>query len=250
MSKAESTEKVLEGASLVKAAAAYVKDRFLKGLAPKYLFHNYAYAEEISEIAGKLAKASGLSEADQTQLMVAGYFFPLGYVGGHQEFAGRSAAMLEDWARNEKVELVTKAGNAAQWIKGVLTATSEDELPVRLLHDAIWSWLGRKRYERRADLLQLEREAIKGKTGDPISFGEEMQELLLNFQYLTRVGKECFDSRRRKNVSLQQTANYKVEEKEVKAKTGKNFGRGIDTMYRTAFRNHINLSRIADGKAN
>ena len=77
-----------------------------------------------------------------------------------------------------------------------------------------------------------------------------MQDLLLNFNYLTAEGKKDFDTRRRKNVGEQQSNNYKIQQKEVKAKTGKNFGRGIDTMYRTSFRNHITLSRIADGKAN
>lgn len=250
MSKTETQLLLEKQEQLIQKAATFVKDRFIKGLAPKYLFHNFTYAKEVAGKAGALAKAAGLSEADQAQLVIAGYFYPLGYVGGHKEFAGRSAAMFEDWARNEKIELVTKAGNAASWIKKVAEATKEDELPVRLLHDAVWSWLGRKRYERRAGLLQLEREAIKGKVGDPVEFGKEMQAFLLNFQYLSTVGKEEFDIRRRKNVGNQQSANYKVAEKEVKAKTGKNFGRGIDTMYRTAFRNHINLSRIADGKAN
>ena len=234
----------------VQQAADYVKARFIKGLSPKFLFHNFAYAKEVAEKVGELAIAAGLSPGEQAQLIIAGYFYPLGYVGGHKQFTERSAAMLEDWARSEKIELVTKAGNAAAWIKKVPEATQDDELPVRLLHDAVWSWLGRKRYQRRAELLQLERESIKGKVGDPVRFGEEMQDFLLHFQYLSTVGKEEFDARRRKNVGVQQADNYKVEQKEVKAKTGKNFGRGIDTMYRTAFRNHINLSRIADGKAN
>ncbi len=250
MSKTETKKKEVDHKKLVKQAAGYVKDRFMKGLAPKYLFHNFAYAEEIADKAGTLADDAGLSEADQAQLTIAGYFYPLGYVGGHKDFLERSAAMLEDWARAEEVELVTKAGDAASWLRKVAEASAEDDLHTRILHDAVWSWLGRKRYERRAELLQLEREAINGKVGDPIKFGEEMQKSLLNFQYLSRVGKEAFDKRRRKNVGAQQAANYKVEQKEVKAKTGKNFGRGIDTMYRTAFRNHINLSRIADGKAN
>lgn len=235
---------------LVQQAADYVKERFLKSLAPQYLFHNYAYAEEVADKAGVLADEAGLPEADKAQLVIAGYFYPLGYVGGHKDFTERSAAMLEDWGRREQIELVTKAGNAATWLRKVPDASPEDTLHARILHDAVWNWLGRKRYQRRAELLQLEREAINGKVGDPVRFGEEMQQFLLNFQYLSKVGKEAFDKRRRKNVGAQQSANYKIEQKEVKAKTGKNFGRGIDTMYRTAFRNHINLSRIADGKAN
>ncbi|MEM9258964.1 MAG: Pycsar system effector family protein [Bacteroidota bacterium] len=239
-----------EGKALAKRAAAYVKSRFNESLPPQYLFHNFAYAEEVAEQAEELAAAAETSDETRCLLTIAGYFYPLGYVTGQDQLAERSATALEQWAEEEGLSLATNAGNAADWIRAVPKATDADQLPVRLLHDAVWSWLGRKRCDRRADLLLVEREAIENETCDPIEFGEEMRDLLLNIQYLTLVGKEAFDSRRRKNVSSRQSTNYKIQEQEVKAKTGKNFGRGIDTMYRTAFRNHINLSRIADGKAN
>lgn len=252
MSKDDSKDKPVakKEAPFLAAASEYVRERFLSELAPKYIFHNYAYAEEVADKARKLGKASQLKAEEVDRLVLAAWFYPLGYVGGHKKFIQRSADALREWADREKVNLDGAYGNAADWITQVPNADSESPLPVRLLHDAAWSWLGRKRYDRRADLLQLERDAIKGKEGDPIRFGEEMQEFLLHFNYLTVVGKEAFDERRSKNVSGQQSNNYKTEQKEVKARTGKNFGRGIDTMYRTAFRNHINLSRIADGKAN
>lgn len=230
----------------VKAAAGYVKERFHAELEPRYLFHNFVYAEEIAEKADELARAAGLPDEQVDQLIVAAWFYPLGYVGGHKGFSARSSSILKEWADLQNFD----AGDGPDWITGVPSATTESPLPVRILHDAAWSWLGRKRYERRADLLQLEKESISQKKGDPIVFGEKMQDLLLHFNYLTAAGKEEYDKRRRKNVSDQQSTNYKVEQKEVKARTGKNFGRGIDTMYRTAFRNHITLSKIADGKAN
>ncbi|MEO0733925.1 MAG: Pycsar system effector family protein [Bacteroidota bacterium] len=236
--------------ALAERAAEYVRQRFNEELAPEYLFHNFAYAEEITEQAAKLAKAAKAGQRIADLLPVAGYFYPLGYIGGHEGVPERSAALLEEWAETEKIDLKTATGSAADWIRRAYDAGPDDALPVRLLHDAAWSWLGRKRYDRRANLLQLERDAIDGRDGDPVRFGREMREFLLHFEYLTVAGKEACDKRRRKNVSSQQSSNYKVQEKEVKAKTGKNFGRGIDTMYRTAFRNHINLSRIADGKAN
>lgn len=239
-----------EGKALAKRAASYVRSRFNESLAPQYLFHNFAFSEEIADKAEELAVSAEATEETRYLLKIAGYFYPLGYVDGEEKAFERSAQALEKWAKQEGFSLNTEAGSAADWIRAVSKASEDDNLPTRLLHDAVWSWLGRKRCDRRASHLQLEREALDKKLSDPIKFGEEMRSLLLNFQYLTLVGKEAFDSRRRKNVSSQQSTNYKIHELEVKAKTGKNFGRGIDTMYRTAFRNHINLSRIADGKAN
>ncbi len=232
--------------TIIDAGRKYVRQRFNAELAPIYLFHNFAYSEEIADKVKELAEEAQIDALTMERLQLAALFFPLGYIGGADNFTQRSATELETFAQGENYE----SGDAAEWIMGVPTATPQSDLPTRLLHDATWNWLGRKRYDRRSDLLQLEREAIEGKQGDPVKFGEEMQEFLLHFNYLTHEGKRAFDVRRRKNVGAQQSNNYKVQQKEVKAKTGKNFGRGIDTMYRTAFRNHINLSRIADDKAN
>jgi len=233
-------------AEAITSAAAFVKERFSTALKPLYLFHNYTYSKEIADKAGELAKLENLAEEPSERLIIAAYFYPLGFIGGDKKVPARSAEEMRKWAEAEGYDLQ----GADAWIPAAWEAKDDSSLPVRILHDAAWSWLGRKRFDRRSDLLQLEREARCGKRGDPIKFGEEMQETLLRFRYLTTSGREEFDVRRRKNVSEQQGNNYKTEQKEVKARTGKNFGRGIDTMYRTAFRNHINLSRIADGKAN
>ena len=232
--------------TIVDTARDHVRARFNEDLDPIFLFHNFAYAEEMEDKMAELAKTAKLDDYTTERLHLAALFYPLGYVGGATGWAERSAEELSAFASQQDYEL----GDAAAWINAAPAASAQSDYPTRLLHDVAWNWLGRKRYDRRANLLQLEREAVDGKQGDPVKFGEEMQDFLLRFNYLTDEGKQEFDARRRKNVSEQQDNNYKVQQKEVKAKTGKNFGRGIDTMYRTAFRNHINLSRIADDKAN
>lgn len=235
---------------LISAAKAFVRSTFIDDLAPKYLFHNYAYATEIEEALAGLLKKTEVAEDVDKLLHVAALFYPLGYVEGAKHHKDTSSVIFKKWAEEQNLNLETADGNAADWILKAGKAEAGDALPIRLLHDAANSWLGRKRFGRRAELLRLEERANAGKHWDPIKFGEKLQQRLLNFNYLTTAGKRAYDERRRENVSTQQTENYKIEEKEVKSRTGKNFGRGIDTMYRTAFRNHINLSRIADGKAN
>ncbi|MEJ2006303.1 MAG: DUF5706 domain-containing protein, partial [Cyclobacteriaceae bacterium] len=66
----------------------------------------------------------------------------------------------------------------------------------------------------------------------------------------TREAKERFDKRRAKNIEEQRESIVKAGKLTVRKKSGKEFGRGIDTLYRSNYRNHINFSSIADGKAN
>lgn len=247
MSKAENNkEDKPEECKALQSARAYVMRRFHEDLAPIYLFHNFTYSSEISEKAIEIGKKEGLNPKEIERLGIAGLFYPLGYIGGHKEAWARSEAEMITWAGLNNYKLTDEK----KWISAVQAATKESPLPVRVLHDAVWSWLGQKRYDRQYDLLRMERGAYEGKAIDPVAFGLEIQETLLHFQYLTGAGREEFDERRCKNVANQYSNNYKTTQDEMKARTGKNFGRGIDTMYRTSFRNHITLSKIADGKAN
>lgn len=228
------------------SARAYVRRRFNEELAPIYLFHNFTYSLEIADEAAGLSAGEGLDDATGERLRIAGLFYPLGYIGGENEVWLRSGTEMRKWAKAEGYQLE----GADKWITAAQKATAESALSVRILHDAAWGWLGRKRYDRHYQLLQIERAGRTGKEGDPIVFGTEMQDKLLHFQYLTINGREEFDKGRRKNATDQHSNNYKITQDEMKARTGKNFGRGIDTMYRVSFSNHITLSKLADGKAN
>lgn len=235
-----------ERGKVLLSAKAYVKRRFNEELAPIYLFHNYSYSVEVADNAAGLAIAEGLTETEAERLQVTGLFYPLGFVGGEGENWLRSCLEMRKWAKAEGYLL----GGADEWITASQKASAESPLPVRILRDAAWGWLGDKRYNKGYDFLQLEREGRTGKKVDPIAFGEEMEDKLLHFKYLTIAGREAFDARRRKNAIDQRKSNYNITQNEMKARTGKNFGRGIDTMYRVSFSNHITLSKLADGKAN
>lgn len=247
---------------LVESAKAYVRSRFNDELDPNFLFHNFAYSDAIASEAKELAEDTpDYAEEDLPLLKVTAYFFPLGYIETDKNAHVVSARMMREW-------LELQSNNADDGQQGGLTpehidrmeswllsaAGKEPEkgpLSAQLLYDATQSWLGRKRYERRGELLRLERQARRAKGEiDPVDFNRELEERILEMDYLTDAGKRKYEKRRRKNVTEIHESTFKLEQKVIKQKSGKNYGRGIDTMYRTAFRNHINLSRIADGKAN
>jgi len=196
------------------SADTFVKRRFNEELPPIFLFHNYTYAEEVADAANKLSVLEGLDEKEVERLRIVALFYPLGFIGGESGAWQRSGEEFMKWA---SVEGYSTKG-ADEWIADSRNATEESELPVRILHDAAWSWLGRKRYERRYDLLQLEREAREGKVGDPVAFGKEMQQKLLHFKYLTISGREKFDQRRYKNATDQHSNNYGITQDEMKAR--------------------------------
>ncbi len=235
--------------SLLKKADSYVQKEVLEKLPKAYLFHNYEHTAEVVGAAKKLAELAGLEEEDTFLLLLAAIFHDLGYVEGYEEHELKSAEMAAAFLQKhgleqEKVELVKKLILSTQ-----ADASPESELE-KILHDACWSFLGRKRFFRRSQLLEMEYEQTREEKISKKKWNRKMLDLQLNTAFLTPYALEEYGSRKNKNTVKQQKELADSRKKSIRKKTGKNFGRGIDTLYRVTLRNHINLSSIADGKAN
>lgn len=234
---------------LLQEADNYVQQQILENLPNTYLFHNYEHTTEVVNSAKKLAKSANLGEEENFQLLMAAIFHDLGYVKSHEGHEKESAAMAAAFLREHGLEK-----KQIDKIKKLILSTKEEEEPEteleKLLHDACWSFLGRKRFFRRAQLLEMEYEQINNVKISKKKWNRRMLDLQLNTAFLTPYALEEYGSRKNKNTVKQQKELADSRKKSIRKKTGKNFGRGIDTLYRVALRNHINLSSIADGKAN
>jgi predicted metal-dependent HD superfamily phosphohydrolase len=234
---------------LLRKADAYVQQEILENLPNAYLFHNYEHTEEVVEAAKKLADSANLSEDNRIILLLAAVFHDLGYVKGHKDHEKSSAQMAEEFLKEQQMEPKTIEEVKKLILSTRKSVTPETELE-KILHDACWSFLGRKRFFRRAQLLEMEYEQVHQKKISKKKWNRKMLDVQLETSFLTPYGLEEYGSRKNKNTVKQQQELADSRKKSIRKKTGKNFGRGIDTLYRVTLRNHINLSSIADGKAN
>jgi predicted metal-dependent HD superfamily phosphohydrolase len=236
----------------LEAVGPYVKDYFFQHLAPFYLYHNFAHVEAIAGEAEKLIKDTNasLSDTDQAAILLAAWFLDTGFARDGKKPYTASADLAEEWMQQQSYDpaLIIRVKGLIQSVESE-QALSND-LASNLLHDARCSWLGRKRFLRRSELLRLEIEHTTKEKKDPAVWAEQMEQLLVSTNFLSRAGQERYEERRIKNVKDQRSEILKERRAAVKRNSGKDYGRGIDTLFRTSFRNHINLSRIADGKAN
>ena len=236
----------------LETVSSFVRDYFFQHLDPSYLYHNFAHVEAIADEVKKLLKDSEeeISEPEQTALLLAAWFLDTGYARNGEQPYQASAELAAEWMQGQNYDqpLIDRVRELIRQVE--LDQPPQDDFAGRILHDARFSWLGRKRFSRRAEMLRLEKEHTEGQEVDIVDWAEEMEKLLVNTSYLTRAGLERYNERRVKNVKSHRSDILKARKDAVKRDSGKNYGRGIDTLYRTSFRNHINLSRIADGKAN
>lgn len=235
--------------SLAERVREAVHRLFLEKLAPAFVYHNYAHAEEVAEVSKKLADEAGLSQEDQEVLLAAAWLFCTGYTQGSEDWCARSQAIAG--------ELLTELGATEEQIdqvQGLIASTQEGAEPAYLLekifHDARFAFLGRKRFARRSQLLRVEKEAVSDEKYTLYRWNQKMLSLQLDTKFYTPWAAAKYHKQRAVNIAKQQESLRSARKVAIRKKTGKDFGRGVDTVYRTTLRNHINLSSIADGKAN
>lgn len=234
---------------ILPSADAYVQAYLQEHLPTSFLFHNYEHAIEVVEVCKKLAKAAALDKKKKDYLLLAAWFQDTGYTKGEENHEVNSASIAKAFLEKkgwtaENIKVIEQLILSTK--KGATLATDLE----KILYDANWSFLGRKRFFDRSNLLRLEIEQLQNSRFSAKAWNKFLLDLQLETGFKTPWGQSFYLSRKRKNLSIQAENHRKAKEKTVRNKTGKNFGRGIDTLYRITLRNHLNLSSIADGKAN
>ncbi|MEM1327359.1 MAG: Pycsar system effector family protein [Bacteroidota bacterium] len=235
--------------NIISVTALHIRQYLLQHLPSRYLYHNYEYADEIADVTKKLGKDAGLNDEELEILQLAAWFHVSGYAVDEHRVAESSIQIMRDFLSDQDYPK-EQADSVAQLIRSV-----HDDLPPQsdlesILSDAIFSFLGRKRFKRRAQLMRLQEEQLQGKRITPAEWNDHLLDLFIRQPYLTTWARDRYTRRRNSNLADLRMAIYKDEEKSIRRKTGKNFGRGVDTLYRVTLTNHIELSNIADGKAN
>ncbi|MBL3655465.1 Pycsar system effector family protein [Fulvivirga sediminis] len=227
----------------------YIKQLFKEELSDQLLYHSLSHTTEVVEASVSLGFDTGLSDEDQEILELAAWFHDAGYIkkyNGHEaesvEFA--KEFLSKEGYPKEKLEKVNSL------ILSTVLGHQSENLLEELLHDADMSHMGRKRFFRKGELLRVELENYLDKTYTELEWEEHQYNFLVSNSFITAAARSSYERRRVKNIKKQRKNILKARKVTVRTNTGKDFGRGIDTLYRANYRNHINLSAIADGKAN
>lgn len=260
--------------SLLEATEAYVAAYFAEHMPAKYVFHDLEHTVQTVAAVKMLAEACQL-EAHQTDLLVlATWFHDTGYAQGPEGHEERSCAIAEAFLK-EKI-----SDEDLQVVLRCILATKIPQQPGDLLEqiicDADLSHLGMKSYWERNSKLRQEFALTRQDFTDDKAWVEFELDFMLAHEYHTEAARALFNKRKAKHI--QQLIKQKrrlnperpltvdeialledtdgpndlkkvLQESEAELKMAR-FGRGVETMYRTTYRTHTNLSAMADSKAN
>lgn len=246
---------------------SHVQIFFEQKVEAKYHFHNFQHILNVVESCYEISDSYNLNKSDQLSLVLAAWFHDMGYFEGSFEHEKRGAAIAAEYLSQENVEqeIISKVTNA-------ILATKMPQAPKTLLEqilcDADLSHLGKRNYWNRCGMLRYEMAEMQSNIMGEEEWLDFEIEFMSDHSYFTKIAAALYGNRKRKNIArlLKQkrrvnfTTNVADEKEKDKVDTAiinKNdplrelsIGRGVETMYRNAYRTHISLSAIADNKAN
>jgi HD superfamily phosphodiesterase len=238
-----------DSTDILTLARTHVQAFLLEHLPPGYLYHNFSHAEEVAEVCESLATKAGLPADQQEVLILAAWFHDCGYAKSPEEVGAGSETVAQAFLQKQNYP-EQKTREVLELIRKLHARESPKSPSEKILFDANRSYLGRKRFSRRSKLLRLEKQHVQDKKISLDEWNQHVLQELSQHKFHTLWAQERFADRLNRNIVDQRKMAQDALKISTRKKTGKDFGRGVDTLYRITLRNHINLSRIADGKAN
>ncbi|CAH0999811.1 hypothetical protein LEM8419_01109 [Neolewinella maritima] len=255
---------------LLKDVESYVEDHIRRTIGPDYVYHNFQHTLAVVEAANELASHYELTEQELLTLRFAAWFHDTGYTEGWQDHEERSADYAEAFLREQGRQSQT----LVQAVRAAILATRVPQEPRTLvqeiLADADLSHLGEWSYWDRCGRVRQEFALTRQIVMSDQQWVDFELAFLLDHEYHTEAARELYSKQKERHVKelyRRKKALYpdptptnlaelergqphrKVTKKRSKTEPNKP-GRGVETMYRATYRSQVNLSSMADSKAN
>ena len=250
---------------IVQESETFIRDLFEKEIHESLKYHDIAHTEYVAGQAKKIGISSGLSEEELQIVIIAAWFHDSGFVSrsdGHEE---ESQNIARKFLSSKEIpeEFIKKVLICIEATK--MPQNPGDNLLAQVVCDADMAYLSEDFYMRRTVLLRKEWNHESETKLSKKTYYQETVELFNNHSYYTPYAEKEYTPGKAKNFKLLhklrkkkskketmkskqlQTENKKLKNKLEKEKLP---GRGVESMLRLTARNQINLSSIADNKAN
>ena len=210
-------------------------------------YHDLQHTLSVAKFAQNLGKEEGLDEKDLEILEIATLFHDIGYLTSYFNHEDRSQKIAEDFLKEHNYP-----EKDIERVKNLINITKADQEPKSVLEeimkDADLYNLASPEYEKYANKLRDEWQFyLNSDKTDKVWF-KENQKFLKKHDYYTESAKGLFEDQKDKNIQ-----KLKEDRKALKSQDGildLNKNKSAQMMFKTALRNHIDLTSIADNKAN
>ena len=250
----------VEESSLLQAAKKEATGLLKEKLPVEFVYHNINHTSRVVDSAQEIIdNTTSLNDRQKEVILISAWFHDVGYIDGCKDHETSSQKYAENFLSNHK-EDKSFINEVKSCIEATRIKSEPESLPEKLIKDADSSHLAAKDFETTSELLRQEWKLMEIKDYDPEEWVTVNIQMLSSIhQFYTGYAKENWQPKKQENLSellnKKKKQEKKIEKEKQKAKYKADFKndnpeRSIQTLFRTTLRNHINLSEIADSKAN
>ena len=226
-----------------------------------YTYHNITHTQRVVKDAITLAELCNLNERDSNLLKAAAWLHDIGYTSSFAKHEEESVKIAKTYLKSNNFpedDIVE--------ICDLILATKINVTPKNILEkiirDADCSHIGSKNYIEISELLRKEWELLDNRVYSEIEWlDENIAFLSEKHRFYTAEAASIWDKRKSKNLSQllklrkktiadKAKLSHKKDELSFKKNKIEIPERGIETVFRVTLKNHMQLSNIADTKAN
>ncbi|GJM32172.1 MAG: hypothetical protein DHS20C18_11730 [Saprospiraceae bacterium] len=262
---------------LIAELERHIEKYFEESIPADYVYHDLYHTQSVVQSALDIARGYNLSEQELEVLQIAAWFHDVGYTEGQEGHEKRGCEKAREFlCKYQYPEASVKL------VEGCILATKIPQSPRHLIEeilcDADLSHLGMDQYWDRCGRVRQEMLLIHGVVMSEQEWVDFEMGFMTRHRYHTEAGRKLYEKQKEKHVRQlykrklrlnpgisEESMEFPVPIKAKKKKKKKdkeddipkglelkqlNLGRGVETMYRTTYRTHVNLSSIADNKAN
>lgn len=233
---------------------SWMKEMFTSRQIEKVCYHNLDHTQLIVAKAKEIGAYYELSEQEMENLFFAGWLHDVGYWDGVAEGHETKSAVLAQKYLSE----IGLDQDSIDSIKAAILATKIPQKPSNLIEsiicDADLYHLSSDLFYEQTLLLKKEKELIFNKKISLVEWLKDTKEFMESHHYHTEFAQKFFQPGKENNMKILDDkiseAQLKEAKKEKKKAKDKKSERGIETMFRITSKNHLELSAMADNKAN
>jgi hypothetical protein len=249
----------------ISAVQTYVAKLFDEQLPEGISYHDLDHTQYVANQARIIGKESGLTETELDIAETAAWFHDIGFLYSVEDHETESQKIAREYLSSNGVqeEVIDRVLQCIEATR--MPQDPGDDLIACVVSDADMSYLSEDFYIKRTMLLRQEWNNTRGKKLSKKDYYIETIELFNNHQYYTayaidnltpgklvnfqvlleRLSRMSDKSKKvlKKMKSQNTKLNQKLQQEKLPA-------RGVESMFRLTARNQINLSAIADNKAN
>ena len=240
--------------SLYKKTEVYVSEMFQK-LQPKHLvLHTIEHTETVVKKTNEIAGHYNLNEEDMLVVYVAAWFHDTGYLNGPPEdHELRSIEIMKEFMHTHQI-----GDSTIEKIESCILATkaprNPSDLNAEILCDADTYQFGNKKEFKRTNKLAFDEACHFSQLKlTKHAFDEKTIAMLGDHKYYTTYCKDILNDVKKDNIKKikkEMKAESKEDANGVEITEKDGTTKGMQTMLRLTSSNHIQLSEMADSKAN